>query len=183
MNIVFSIILSDFSEPVSYIPAGILFSGILTGTWYIKSVFVSRQSLSGKQLFWKSLFILYSYVMLVTTFLSREPGSRMGIDLNLGATWGNSLQSKAYVIENIVMMVPFGMIGPLIWKKMKNMNYCVLFAFLTSIFVEIMQLITQRGHCQTDDVVMNVLGAWIGWGLYWLFVVKSYKGQQNTQTR
>ena len=37
--------------------------------------------------------------MSMVTFFPREPGSRVGVDLQLFSTWGASTQAKAYVIE------------------------------------------------------------------------------------
>ena len=41
-------------------------------------------------------------------------------------------------------------------------------AFVTSFGVETIQLITGRGYFQVDDILTNVLGAVIGYVIFWL---------------
>ena len=56
-------------------------------------------------------------------------------------------------------------------EKKKN---CILSAFLFSICLELMQLVTERGFCQIDDVWTNTLGAWIGW-----MISRAIKGSEK----
>ena len=100
------------------------------------------------------------------TFFSREPGSRTDVNMRLFGTWGTYAQAHAYVIENILLFVPFGIMFPMIGKKAGNIFICIIAAALFSIIIETMQYVTARGFCQMDDIVMNTLGAltgWLGW--------------------
>lgn len=112
------------------------------------------------------LLIIYIEVLLQTAFFSREPGSRKGINLTLFETWGNTAIAHAYVIENIIMFIPFGILSPMVFKRMKRMWFCVLVGFIFSCMIEISQLITGRGYCQLDDVVTNTVGALVGWMIW-----------------
>lgn len=113
------------------------------------------------------LFVVYMVVMFITVFLSREPGSRHGIDMTLFGTWGETPQAHAFVIENILLFVPFGILYPVAvpgrWKY-----FTVLTGIIISVVIETVQLVTQRGYCQLDDVVMNTLGSLVG---YVIFVI------------
>lgn len=115
------------------------------------------------------LFVVYMVVMFITVFLSREPGSRHGIDMTLFGTWGETPQAHAFVIENILLFVPFGILYPVAvpgrWKY-----FTVLTGMIISVVIETVQLVTQRGYCQLDDVVMNTLGSLVG---YLIFVIAS----------
>ena len=102
-------------------------------------------------------------------FFSRESGSRKQISLILFETWGHSVQAHAYFIENIFMFIPFGILAPVLFKRMKKMYWCVLAGFLMSCTIEISQLLTQRGYMQIDDVLTNTAGAMAGW-LIWKIV-------------
>ena len=113
-----------------------------------------------------TLFLCYGLVLIQTAFFSREPGSRKQISLILFETWGHSVQSHAYVIENIFMFIPFGIMMPILFKRMKKMCWCVFTGFLVSCTIEISQLITQRGYMQIDDVLTNTAGAMAGWLLW-----------------
>ena len=176
----FDYIVKDVMEVVGYLPIGIL-CGILAVAIYLVCVWhagrkrhldihlsdgssekddndVPAVTSAGTHI-WNSMvwFLLgvYLAVMFVTVFLSREPGSRQGIDMTLFGTWGETPQAHAFVIENILLFVPFG------WKK-----FTVLWGFLISVGIETVQLITERGYCQLDDVVMNTLGALVGYAIF-----------------
>lgn len=114
-----------------------------------------------------------------TAFFSREPGSRKQIDLELFGTWGQTAMAHAYFVENIIMFIPFGILAPMVFKRMRNMRFCVLIGFLCSCGIEISQLITQRGYCQIDDVVTNTVGMLVGWRI-WRGVSKIHLMVKNT---
>lgn len=165
------LILKDLTEPIRYIPEGMAVGFavlICANIWYwcrrLAGHGGEKRPDARRQIFC-FLFAVYIVVVFQTAFFSREPGSRTGVDLGLFATWGHSWQSHAYVIENVLMFIPFGMISPLIMKWRRKPGICVLTGFCFSVCLEFMQLVTQRGHCQLDDVVMNTLGTAVGWGL------------------
>ena len=60
------------------------------------------------------------------------------------------------------MFIPFGILAPVLFKRMKKMYWCVLAGFLVSCTIEISQLLTQRGYMQIDDVLTNTAGAMAG---------------------
>lgn len=101
--------------------------------------------------------LAYVLTVIMITIFSREPGSRKGIELQLFSTWGASTQAKAYVIENIFMFIPFGVLRVIRKKKISKTKE--IFIYITaSCLIEGIQLITGRGYCQLDDVVMNTFG-------------------------
>ena len=72
---------------------------------------------------------------------------------------------------NIVMFMPYGFLTPLFMKPYKYMGVKVTFtAALVSIGIEIFQFITAFGLCDIDDVILNVIGAVIGYALYKLIL-------------
>ena len=105
-------------------------------------------------------------ILMQTAFFSREPGSRQQIDLNLFGTWGQTAIAHAYFIENIIMFIPFGLLAPMVFERMRKVRFCVFIGFLCSCGIELSQLITQRGYCQLDDVVTNTVGMLVGWGIW-----------------
>lgn len=172
-------IILDFRQPISYlIPAIIItIAGVLIYKIYKKEkarIFPSCV-----------LLIIYIEILLQTAFFSREPGSRKQIDLNLFGTWGQTAIAHAYFIENIIMFIPFGILAPMVFKRMRKMSFCVFIGFLCSCGIEISQLITQRGYCQLDDVVTNTMGMLVGWAIWLVFhkavikYVKEYKQRMN----
>lgn len=112
------------------------------------------------------LFVSYVAIVIQIAYLSRQPGSRTDVAFGLGDTWGTTIQAHAYVIENIIMFIPFGLVFPLLGKKAKWI--CLPLAILSSCALEGMQYITGRGYCQLDDVITNVIGAFIGYVVFML---------------
>lgn len=108
-----------------------------------------------------SLFIIYLWMLVMIVFFCREPGSRIGTNLQVLGTWGTTMQDHAWVIENIFLFLPFGFLLPICFSS-KKAFLTIPAGFLCSVAIEYFQLRTGRGFCQLDDVIMNTLGAVIG---------------------
>jgi len=166
-NILYKIIAQDIIEPLLYLPNGLIYGAILivvliliNGLWYqFRGCFL----ISPIKVICLGLFVAYMYTLLQQTYFSRSPGSRNTVSLILGETWQGSVQSKAYVIENILMMIPFGILLPIVLRPAENIFCCIPLGFFFSASLEYAQFLSQRGHMQVDDVVMNVIGTVIGY--------------------
>lgn len=163
----YKIIAQDIIEPLLYLPQGLKYSAILivvliliNGLWY---QFRRCLLISPLKVFCLGLFVSYMYTLLQQTYFSRPPGSRNTVSLILGETWQGSVRSRAYVIENILMMIPFGFLLPNILKPAESIFCCIPLGFFFSVSLEYAQFLSQRGHMQVDDVVMNVIGMIIGY--------------------
>ena len=108
-----------------------------------------------------NLFVIYLWMLVMIVLFCREPGSRMGTDFRFMGTWGTTMQDHAWVIENIFLFLPFGFLFP-VWLPKKKTAWTIPVGFLCSVAIEYCQLRTGRGFCQLDDVIMNTLGAGIG---------------------
>lgn len=106
--------------------------------------------------------IMYIVVLLFITFWSREDGSSKGIDLELLSTWGINMRNNAYVIENILLFIPYGFFCAWVFKAARKVFSCTVIGVVTSLGIEWLQLITGRGFFQIDDVVTNTIGALLG---------------------
>lgn len=91
------------------------------------------------------------------------------MNLVLFGTWGVSPQSRAYVIENIMMFIPFGFLMPWLISGLRAGVWCSLVGLCCSGVIEIAQKITGRGYFQVDDLAMNTLGALFGWMCWKVF--------------
>ncbi len=112
-------------------------------------------------------FIMYIIVLLFITFWSREEGSRSGFDLELFSTWGINTRNNAYVIENILLFIPFGFFCPWVFPAARRFRSCALLGAALSVGIECLQLVAGRGIFQIDDILTNTLGAIVGFWLYW----------------
>ena len=111
-------------------------------------------------------FVAYMYMLVMIVYYSRESGSRIGaIDAQLWSTWGITLQEHAYFMENVILFIPFGLLFPLVFRKL--FRWCTIPAgCFISMCIEFVQLITGRGYCQLDDVVTNTAGTAIGFVIF-----------------
>ena len=99
----FELIIKDIMEVAGYLPIGILCGCIAVVVYLVYTVSPAGKNVSAggrvrKSIVW-FLLVVYLVVMAVTVFLSREPGSRQGIDMTLFQTWGVTPQEHAFVIE------------------------------------------------------------------------------------
>lgn len=68
---------------------------------------------------------------------------------------------------NLIMFIPYGFLTPMFMKPYKHMGLKVMLtATLVSVGIEIFQYITALGLCDIDDVMLNVISAMIGYGIY-----------------
>ncbi len=151
----------DISDVVIYIPNGVMV-GLLWMLVHFGYTKYNGNPWRFRQALIQLLFACYVVVLIKTALLSREPGSRNGIDLRLFSTWGYTRQAHAYVIENIIMFLPFGFFLPFVHKKSTFLT-SFGYGFFFSLCIETIQLLTKRGYFQVDDIVTNTLGALIGY--------------------
>ena len=113
-----------------------------------------------------TLFRTYVVAILIITFLSRESGTRQGFDLEIGSTWAINNRNKALVLENVILFVPFGLLAAWSIPAMRNLFTSLVWGTLFSWGIECLQLVTQRGYFQIDDIITNALGTLIGLVIY-----------------
>ncbi|MCR5357708.1 MAG: VanZ family protein [Lachnospiraceae bacterium] len=115
-----------------------------------------------------SVLCVYMSYLVSLTLSGREAGSRPNkINLEIFGTWGSEGIS-AYAIENVLLFIPFGILVPLMARFFKKWWNLVLAAFITSLLIELTQLITGRGYFETDDILLNTFGAFVGYVVFWI---------------
>lgn len=70
------------------------------------------------------------------------------------------------IIGNLVMLIPFGIMLPFLFKRMQSVAFVAAAGCMFSMFIEITQFITGRGLCEVDDVFNNTVGAVIGYLIF-----------------
>ena len=171
-------ILEDMKQPVSYLVSGI--GAGIAAYFFMKGV---RCCLGKKQKCKKhsislSLWVAYLVVLARTVYFCRPSLSRNKVNLAVMGTWGTSLRSHVYVIENFMLFIPFGILLPLCFPKARKSQNCILTGCVLSIFIEIVQYMTQRGNCELDDIIMNTLGTLVGWVIYTGLKIVKYNKMQ-----
>ena len=160
-------IIRDLNGALKYLPYGVM-AGAVMGL--ILNGMNARRERKGKDAFPMSglmAFSLYLMIILVITFFSREAGTRTRqMDLELFSTWGINTRNNAFVVENVLLFIPYGFVCPWAFPWLRGLFRNTFAAFVTSLGVETIQLITGRGYFQIDDILTNVLGAVIGYLIF-----------------
>ena len=77
--------------------------------------------------------------------------------------------SAAAVINlggNVIMFIPLGFFLPLVFPALGKFWRTILATALIITAVELTQLFTLLGSCDIDDLILNVIGAAAGYGLF-----------------
>lgn len=80
----------------------------------------------------------------------------------------NGLQSLAIfnLLGNFVLFMPMGMLLPCVFKKLNRFWKVTLCIFVMVVSVEVMQFALRVGIIDVDDVIFNLCGAMIGYGIF-----------------
>ena len=116
--------------------------------------------------------VLYVTLMPIITslpFFFNHPYTPMNLAPFIDVTAGRG-DSIKQVVLNIIMTVPFGYLFPLTRRKEASFAKTVFYCFLMSFSIELLQpLINGIRASDITDIITNVLGGIIGYGLYRIF--------------
>ena len=70
---------------------------------------------------------------------------------------------------NVIMFLPLGFLPPLLWSWARKLPWTLLFSLGVMTVVEVLQMLLQVGVCDVDDLILNPLGAAIGYGCYAIY--------------
>lgn len=69
------------------------------------------------------------------------------------------------VIGNMVILIPFGYFFPIVSRRAKQWWFFAIAALLFILMIEAMQYLSMSGSLDVDDVLLNFIGAMIGYFL------------------
>ena len=89
--------------------------------------------------------------------------------------WGDmyAYQARHAVINlagNVGMFVPLGCFLPVVFPKLRKLWKTLLAVALVVCAVEVLQLLSLLGNCDVDDLILNLIGAAMGYGIYFLLL-------------
>lgn len=118
---------------------------------------------------WVFIFLYYVYLVLETTGIGTVweiglyPGMKLQEEINL-IPFRDRISLS--MILNVVMFMPLGFLLPLLWKEYQSLVRTAIIGFCFSCGIEFCQLFNRRVS-DVDDLLMNTLGAILGW-LIWI---------------
>lgn len=129
-----------------------------------------------------TIFLIYCFVLVYVLFLSR--GTRDGFTFaEYMRRFTNFIPFKTIIeyvqryidgyrnlsvlnlLGNFVLFMPMGVLLPCVIRKLDRFWKVTLTVFGMVVMVEIVQGILRVGSVDIDDVIFNVVGAMIGYGL------------------
>lgn len=141
-----------------------------------------QKTLSKGTVAWAAIFICYLVVVMGATLLDRRSfyqGSKIApLFYSYKEAWIDaSITSWRNIVLNIFMFVPFGFLFPLGIKKFQSCWKTSLCGFAFTILIELVQLISGKGIFECDDILNNVIGTMIGYGIFeiWKWIVSKEK--------
>ncbi len=129
------------------------------------------------------LFLIYlvvlTYFLFFADWYDHAPGKHWQYHYNLVPfteirrflRYGTQLGAASIflnLIGNIIGFFPFGFFLPVISRRFRSVRIVALAGLVSSTAIEIVQLVTRSGVCDVDDIMLNTLGAVLG---YLLFLV------------
>ena len=150
---------------ISAIPLGLILS------IFIMFIIKKHQKKTGRILEKKKnyailVLILYVAIMIQMTIVFRELGTIEEIRIVPFYREMGFRYTVLYSVANIVAFMPLGILLPIIWEKVNNIKCIMFIGFCGSMFIEMSQLILKCGVWQTEDLIMNNVGAGVG---YWTY--------------
>ena len=76
---------------------------------------------------------------------------------------GGGYLVAVYVAANALIFIPFGILVPKVFYGVNTLWKMIIITFITSVCIEVIQYVFACGYSEVEDVIMNVVGAAIGY--------------------
>ena len=154
---------------------------ILLYAWFFREGWVWNQDNVAQFLLQSSFFVYIFMVLTLTGYfvlfheissqgswdrMLRRFERRAHVNLQLFEIFRIYKLTDKQVLGNFVMLLPLGIYLPLLYKRLRGFFPVLLVSLLVSIFIEFLQLITRYRSVDIDDVLLNTVGACIGYLIY-----------------
>lgn len=143
------------------IAAGLVF-------WIYRSKYRGKQPFPRKKAILTVFLVGYLGVLGYAT-LSRLGGiGASGVNFHLFRSWREAwnhftLTAWANVLLNIAMLIPFGILLPLLFPRFQKFFRMLSAALALTLYIESAQYLSGRGIWDIDDIFTNTLGTMMGW--------------------
>jgi len=95
-------------------------------------------------------------------------------------TYRESLGFKAVFLNlfgNVVGFIPFGLLLPILFPKVKNIVLVMISTFMLSLCFEVFQLVFKVGCFDVDDLLLNTVGGFVGYIIFRILTVRRAHGR------
>ena len=123
----------------------------------------------GWRICFRIMLFLYIYLIFGITVLYRITNGNTGHNFNLFWSYKAILEGEnnliAEIIMNVLVFIPLGILLGLAWQSIKWWHVLIV-GLSVSITIEALQYYLQKGFSEIDDIIHNVLGCMLGFGLF-----------------
>ncbi|MFR0839552.1 MAG: VanZ family protein [Neglectibacter timonensis] len=165
---------------------GILILAMLISLGYFvlyKRLMKGQKKLTLRRTALQMLLIACVFIVLGATLLLRTASGSGRTDLQPFSQYRSAWYNFSYpewrnIVLNIAMFIPFGVLIPVLYPKLRAVWKITAICLVGTLLIETTQLITHRGIFAVDDILHNVLGGVIGYGLfYFVFLLMGKRFQ------
>ena len=78
------------------------------------------------------------------------------------------------LLGNVLGFIPFGILVPMLIQQIANLRTILFAALFISFVFEIIQLLAVLGSFDVDDLLLNTIGAGLGYYIYFIDRKKKY---------
>ena len=105
------------------------------------------------------------------TLYNREPNGVHKVNLDLFWSYRSYFETGSTIrivedICNIAMLIPFGILVPMLLRWTRNFFAFIVYDVAFTVFIECMQYYTTRGLFELDDIFNNAVGGMIGFIIF-----------------
>ncbi len=170
--LIVSPILKDLMAYLHPIVLSVVFFCIAAAVFFLV-LLIRKVTMKLSYSYFRFIMVLYSFSLLILLFFRPSDQNYQLINLIPFSTITfylsgevNGLISFYNLAANIALFLPFG-----IFLKLKKLSPIPLFAFPIFIIslIELLQYFTHRGSLDIDDLILNIIGFYIGYLLFPLF--------------
>ena len=128
---------------------------------------------------WVVLLILYSLVMAYLLLLNRPVLAQRSINLapfrtvaEFAALLRDGEQTylrriaAVNLLGNVGMFLPLGFLPAMVFSRLRRWGSILIAAAAVIVLAETVQYFSLRGSADIDDLILNLIGAAIGFGIY-----------------
>ena len=76
---------------------------------------------------------------------------------------------------NVAAFIPFGFFMPCLFDRQRRFRRFFLTDAAVIVCIELLQLVTLRGSCDIDDLILNLIGSALGYAVWKLFDTRKSK--------
>ena len=175
----------QYITPISLLYMALISFVVIHIVFFIKAKRETKPISLYREVLWIVL-LFYFLLILQLCIFGREVSSAprvfqtklLQFDTNMGQNMTNFL--------NMFIFIPYGaLISATLSKATRVKRYLMtlVYAFLTSISIETIQYITNRGYFEIDDIEVNLIGALIGAVIMGICITVDHQITMRKQTK